>query len=128
MSEENAYNTAHLTVFVGLLFATILALRVEGRPLTRASARERLRLEHMNALAWEWTLPFLLLYLLLGFALNSLAQVVYGQLALRPPDADIPLTNVPYLLILLLVNILSEELWWRGYVLPRQELEHGKRV
>ncbi len=27
--------------------------------------------------------------------------------------------------VLLLCNVLSEELWWRGYLLPRQELAHG---
>jgi membrane protease YdiL (CAAX protease family) len=26
------------------------------------------------------------------------------------------------------LNILGEELWWRGYVLPRQELVHGRRT
>jgi membrane protease YdiL (CAAX protease family) len=26
----------------------------------------------------------------------------------------------------LVVNIIAEEFWWRGYILPRQELEHGK--
>jgi membrane protease YdiL (CAAX protease family) len=126
ISEESAYNTAHLTVFLGLLVATIVALRVEGWPLTWATMKERLRLRRMDPTAWRWTLLFLVLYLVLGFLLNLLAQFVYEQLGFWPPDADIPLTNIPYLLILLILNILSEELWWRGYVFPRQQLEHGK--
>lgn len=126
ISEENAYNTAHLTVFIGLFIATILALRVEGWPLRWASIKERLRLNRMDSTAWKWTLPFLVLYLLLGFLLGILAQFVYEQLGFWPPDADIPLTNIPYLLIILIANVFSEELWWRGYILPRQELEHGK--
>jgi len=126
ISEENAYNTTHLTGFIGLFFLTILALRVDGWPLRWASIKERLRIKSMDSTAWKWTLPFLVLYLLLGYLLNILAQFVYEKLGFWPPDADIPLTNIPYLLIILIANIFSEELWWRGYILPRQELEHGK--
>jgi hypothetical protein len=32
---------------------------------------------------------------------------------------------VYYLAVLLVGNIAGEELWWRGYLLPRQELAHG---
>ena len=28
--------------------------------------------------------------------------------------------------IILSFNIFGEELWWRGYILPRQELSHGR--
>ncbi len=126
LSEENAYNTAHLTVFIGLFCATILALRVEGWPLRWTSIKERLRLKRMDSTAWKWTLSFLFLYLLLGLLLNNLAQFVYKEWDFWPPDVDVPLTNIPYLLILFIANIFSEELWWRGYILPRQELEHGK--
>jgi membrane protease YdiL (CAAX protease family) len=31
-----------------------------------------------------------------------------------------------YIAVLLAGNIAGEELWWRGYLLPRQELAHGK--
>jgi membrane protease YdiL (CAAX protease family) len=126
ISDENAGNTAALTVFLGLFLATILALRAEGWPITWATMKERLRLKRMDRTAWRWTLPFLVLYLILGFLLNSLAQFVYEKLGFWPPGADIPLTNIPYLLILLIPNIVSEELWWRGYILPRQEVQHGR--
>ncbi len=126
VSEENAYNAVHLTVFIGLFLATILALRVEGWSLSWTSIKERLRIKRMDSTAWKWTLPFLVLYLVLGFLLNNLALFVYEKLGFWPPNADIPLTNIPYLLIGFLFNIFSEELWWRGYILPRQELEHGK--
>jgi len=33
-----------------------------------------------------------------------------------------------YLLGLFVFNILGEELWWRGYILPRQELAFGART
>lgn len=126
ISEENAYNTAHLTMFIGLFLATILALRLEGWPLKWGAIKERLRIRSMDSTTWKWTLLFLVLYLFLGFLLNILAQFVYELMGFWPSDADIPLTNIPYLLIVFIFNIFSEEFWWRGYILPRQEMEHGR--
>jgi membrane protease YdiL (CAAX protease family) len=126
ISQENAYNAAHLTVFTLLFLLTIIALRVEGWPLSWSTLRERLRFRRMDSTAWKWTILFLVLYLVLGLILNMLVQFVYEIVGFYPPDADIPLTNIPFLLIVFIANIFSEELWWRGYILPRQELEHGK--
>jgi len=126
VSRENAYNTVHLAMFLGLLGATLVALRVEGWPFTWASIVERLRFERMDAAAWKWTLAFSALYLLMGFVLNLAGQFVYQQLGFWPPDADIPLTNVPVFLAGFVVNVVTEELWWRGYILPRQEKAHGR--
>ena len=126
ISQENAYNTSHLTVFILLFLLIIIALRVEGWPLNWATLRERLRFKPMDSSAWKWTISFLLLYLVLGLVLSTLAQFMYELLNFWPPDADIPLTNIPFLLVVFIANIFSEELWWRGYILPRQELEHGK--
>ncbi len=44
---------------------------------------------------------------------------------------DVPLSGrwwvaAYYAAVLLLCNIMGEELWWRGYLLPRQELAHGR--
>ena len=35
---------------------------------------------------------------------------------------------VLFMLVLLFFNILGEEFWWRGLILPRQELTHGKNT
>ena len=118
LSQENAYNSAYLLVFVGLLVAVFSALRLEALSLKWAPIKERLRLEPMTWKQWKWTLLFLFLYILLGYVLGSLAGMVYGYFQFWPPDADVPLTNIPFVLILLVFNIISEELWWRGYTLP----------
>lgn len=120
------YNSAHLLVFVGLLLAALTALRLEGWPLKWALVKERLRLGAMTWKQWKWTLLFLFLYLLLSYLLSILALIVYEYFRFWPPDADVPLTNIPFALILLVFNIISEELWWRAYILPRQELQHGE--
>ena len=33
-----------------------------------------------------------------------------------------------YLTVLLIGNVAGEELWWRGYLLPRQELAEGSSI
>jgi membrane protease YdiL (CAAX protease family) len=67
-----------------------------------------------------------LIYLALGLLLNMLAQFIFELIGFRPPEPDVQLTNIPFLVIVFIMNISGEELWWRGYILPRQELEHGK--
>ena len=126
MPEEFAYGTQMLSVFLLLLIATVIGLRRDGWSLSWATARDRLRIRSMDSTTWKWTLIFLFLNLLLGYLLNMLGLFVFEKLDFLPPDADIPLTNIPFLVLVLFFNIISEELWWRGYILPRQELTHGK--
>ena len=124
--EEFAYGTQMLTVFLLLFIATIIGLQRDGWSLSWATVRDRLRITRMDSTAWKWTLIFSFLNLLLGYLLNLFGLFVFEKLGFWPPDADIPLTNIPFLILVLGTNIIAEELWWRGYILPRQELEHGK--
>lgn len=126
ISEEFASGTQMLSVFLLLLIASIIGLRRDGWSLSWATVRDRLRIKRMDSTAWKWTLPFVFIYLLSAFLLNLIGQLVYEELGFWPPNADIPLTNIPFALLVLIFNILAEEIWWRGYILPRQELEHGK--
>ena len=126
MPEEFAYGTQMLSVFLLLLIATVIGLRKDGWSLSWATARDRLRIKSMDSTAWKWTLVFLFLNLLLGYLLNLLGLFVFEKLDFLPPDANIPLTNIPFLVLVLFMNIIAEELWWRGYILPRQELTHDK--
>jgi membrane protease YdiL (CAAX protease family)/ribosomal protein S18 acetylase RimI-like enzyme len=126
MPEEFAYGTQMLSVFLLLFIATIICLRRDGWSLSWVTVRDRLRIRRMDSIAWKWTLIFLFLNLLLGYLFNLIGLFVVEKLGFWPPDADIPLTSIPFLILVLGINILAEELWWRGYILPRQELEHGK--
>ena len=126
MAEEFAYGTQMLSVFLLLILVAIIGLRRDGWGLNWATMRDRLRIKGMDATAWKWTLVFLFLSLLLAFLFNTLGQIVFDQIGFVPPDADIPLTNIPFMIVVLIFNIMSEEILWRGYILPRQELQHGK--
>ena len=126
MPEEFAYGTQMLSVFLLLIIATVIGLRRDGWSLTWETARVRLRIKRMDSKAWKWTLIFVFLNLLFGYLFNLLGLFVFEKLDYLPPNANIPLTNIPFLVLVLFFNIIAEELWWRGYILPRQELTHGK--
>jgi len=127
-SEENAYHIQALVVFVSLLIASLMAYVVEGNSLDWSSFRHRFRLYNMSGRVWKWTLGGLLAQILLSLVAESFALQIFSLLDFRPPEIipSDPITNFPLLVFVLFMNIFSEEFWWRGYVLPRQELQHGR--
>ena len=145
-----ALNAAGVHHFIGfvvsalpmvlMLVAALVAHRLEGRPLAWHAVRDRLRLGPMRARGWWWSV---------GLALFTLASYVgvsfpIGPLAEKLPPAEafgeilgnqttfvgFPMKGAWWLLgvwfVFYLFNVLGEELWWRGYILPRQELAHGR--
>ena len=136
-------------MFPLLLVAALVAYRLERRTLPVAGLGTRFRIGRLGKREWLWTLGLLVVYvggqLLLMPAARWLATVLPFPLPeVLPPAIDprVVQTSVPteflgvalrgnwgvgllYLLILCL-NILGEELWWRGYILPRQERVHGR--
>jgi membrane protease YdiL (CAAX protease family) len=133
-----------------LLMATFVAYRMEGRPWTWAAVRDRFRLQRPDRATWLWTLglvgwlalwmPFLPLN---GWVQSAFAGVSFydqpsGYTAFMNglTDGQTHIFGQPFtwgLLLYFLVglfvfNILGEELWWRGYILPRQELAFGRKT
>ena len=130
-----------------LLVAALTAHRLEGRPLTWQALRERFRFRRMDRSAWLWTLVLILVTSIA--TLNPLSQMLVDR-GIIPLPAHIPALLDPRIaqepvsvsksligglpgwafaalnLLFLLVNVLGEELWWRGYILPRQEATHGR--
>ncbi len=130
VSEETAYHFQALVVFTFLLSAAVVAYVIEGNPLDWSSFRRRFRLFRLDKIGWKWTLGGIATDALLSLVATVLAIQVYDLLRFTPPDAypSGPMTNLPLLAFVLFMNIMSEELWWRGYVLPRQEKQHGRHT
>jgi membrane protease YdiL (CAAX protease family) len=128
VSEENAYHLQSLVVFVSLLIASLVAYVVEGNSLDWSSFRRRFRLFRLDIRGWKWTFGGLFTQILLSLVATVLASQVYNILKFTPPDVSPsgPMMNMPLMSFVLCMNIISEELWWRGYVLPRQEKQHGR--
>jgi membrane protease YdiL (CAAX protease family) len=104
----------------------------------------------MSGRDWLWALGGLFVTFLSIGALSPTALLLTAIPALSPPDFFPPWLKpgasfdlAPFagfigapvagnwrvaalFVILLAFNIFGEELWWRGYILPRQEMAHGR--
>ena len=136
-------------MFPLLLGASFIAYRAEGREFSWAGIRERFRLHPLDRHGWKWTIALVFVYSIGQILLMPTSTLLMSALRLPITEAlpesldprvqraaiptefvGMPLEGNWLVLILVLVilifNILSEEVWWRGYILPRQELAHKK--
>jgi membrane protease YdiL (CAAX protease family) len=136
-------------MFPLLLGAALVAYRMEGDRLSRQGLRHRFRLFPLTKVEWLWTAGLLVVFVGGQLLLMPTARWLVSILPLPLPAglphvldpramrASIPteLLGMPlrgnwamalWHLVALILNIVSEEFWWRGYVLPRQELVHRR--
>jgi membrane protease YdiL (CAAX protease family) len=136
-------------MFPLLLGAALAGHWLEGRRLSWRDLKRRFRVYRLSRKEWLWTPGLLVVFVGGQVLLMPTARWLASTLPLPLPeglphalDPRVAKTAVPieflgvglrgnwgmalvYLLILGL-NIVGEEFWWRGYVLPRQELVHGR--
>lgn len=142
-----AYLASLSAVFVIMLIWTAAAYRAEGKPRTLKAFLQRTRLgpSRPSVLLWGVGLGA---FMFLMTALCSLALAKAVSTGLLPLPAEIPdyldpskqqslallrqelaaQGVLPFIPLVLIVNIAAEELFWRGMIFPRQELEHGRRT
>ncbi|MCL4506494.1 MAG: CPBP family intramembrane metalloprotease [Chloroflexi bacterium] len=133
MQRMIAYTVVQLVFIGGLIPATLLAMALEGRPLNWPTIRARLRLKPLHGESWNWTTMGILVFAGSYYAGIWLVSALTRQAGLQFPDTNYPLDagsaiNRGLWIVNLIIGIAAEELWWRGYVLPRQELVHGQRT
>lgn len=112
----------------GMLLAALIGYAAEGHPLSWAALAARFRLQRMDRRLWLLTLVSIVAYVVLVVAANTLIPQIYKLIGFTPPiDTAEPFgrSAIPLALVTLALNILGEEFWWRGYILPRQELQLG---
>jgi membrane protease YdiL (CAAX protease family) len=121
-----SYMAATIPVMIGMLLAALIGYHREGHAWTWEAFAKRFRLGRPNGRVWLWTGAAVIAYLLLGQLANTLLMMIYQALAFTPPTfafgAPIPLLAI----VGLAFNIIGEEFWWRGYILPRQEAHFGR--
>jgi len=134
---------------IGMLIAAFVGYRLEGRVFTWDKIKTRFRLKPVKGKDWWWVIALVTsigLYLFLrqtvssrlaslpGFAFpNNLPSILdprISQTSIPGEYLGVPLLGNWWILLVMFVvltfNIFGEEFWWRGYILPRQELVHGK--
>lgn len=125
-ARSTAYVFSLSLVNAGLLAAALVGYHLEGQPWNWAAFSERMRLGRMTGKIWLWTIGGTLLFGALALLVNSLAVLVYKVIGFTMPDQSPGEMAVWMHGVVLFFNIVGEEMWWRGYILPRQELVHGK--
>jgi membrane protease YdiL (CAAX protease family) len=91
----------------------------------------RMRIRRMGPADWAWTLGAVVVVAALTTVMLQLGRLIPGfdpkpeffpNLPLQPATAWLIAVWLPFFFF----NIFGEELWWRGYIQPRQELLTGK--
>jgi len=123
-------------LFLPLFLLTLYLLKRDGYCLDSKSILSRLRIKKMTKSDWLWTGLSLLVAI-------TLAGAIVIIMVLAPLDIDASalegispietsrLTGAERYIFLLLplfffFNYVGEEMLWRGYILPRQEISFGK--
>jgi membrane protease YdiL (CAAX protease family) len=128
-----------------LLAASIAAFHLEGNPWDWGHFRRRFRLFKMGWKDWVWLVSLFLLAVGFNAFLGALDRWLIAR-GLMPVPGNLPALidprgtpfsresleavtgglagNWPVFwgsLLLLVINVIGEEFWWRGVILPRQE-------
>lgn len=137
-----------------ILFALAFGFaQQEGGGMSWHDLRARFRLHRMTRQDWLWTVGgFLFAFLAGGMLAGAARQLIAAFPAIAPPaffppilDPRVTLSTAVFTdfvgaslvgnwgvfilyAVALFFNIFGEELWWRGLILPRQELAHGRRA
>jgi len=119
-------------LFLPLLIVSFFILKSEGLKIDKKTWRDRLRFRKMNKTDWQWTIGSIFLIGLLSFVIMKILEGVFGNVDHQPPFMQFePLTPDRYWILLIwfpywLLNIMGEEVLWRGVILPRQEVAFGR--
>lgn len=129
--------TIKTILFMGsLIAAAIIGIRREGNAGSWRAVLTRWRIKPMTGKDGNWMTAGLIVTFLLQVSLSKLFNPLINQFIANmgwkiPTEAGYDLDRTSFmsiglLAISLIFNIVGEEVWWRGYILPRQELRHGK--
>ena len=133
-----------------LMFAAaILYLHVEGLPIRWTILKSRYRIKHLDRAQWLWIGGIVFVCGIVGTGIMSQLSSYLIKTGLIPIPDSLPAFLRPIstdtlqaydaavggiknnwwpflsLFAVLFFNIIGEELWWRGVVLPRQEIAFG---
>jgi membrane protease YdiL (CAAX protease family) len=122
-------------VFVPLFVLAVYLTKRDGFR-TKAQLLARLRLRKMSSRDWKYTIISTLLIMVISGAIMGISKFLNLQFGIpeietTPSFMDFEpfQKNERFLLLVWLVmfffNIFGEELLWRGYILPRQEINLG---
>lgn len=125
---------AGLGVFLPLLITAWLIIKKEGFNLTKETWASRLRFRKVTKRDLKWSLFGILIVMILSGLVMQGLTLFLGEFDHTPPFmAFEPLSSGRYWLLAVwlpywVLNIMGEEILWRGVMLPRQEVALGKNA
>jgi membrane protease YdiL (CAAX protease family) len=122
-----------------LLFAALIFYRRERSGL---SFRERFRLQKMDRDGWMWTAVLCAIWIVVPIIMRPLTMWLQSHwfhpskmwIRMTTPDPnyfmEVPMSAWIYVVLFafIMLNVFGGELFFRGYVFPRQELAFGQRT
>jgi len=119
-------------IFLPMLIVALIILNREGLALSIPVWRDRMRFRKMNSVDWLWSLSGIISTGIVSGVVIWLLNILLGSTDHQPPFMRFePLTHDRCWILLLwlpywILNIMGEEILWRGIILPRQEVSFGK--
>lgn len=151
LTNFEAFAVATIAPLAIMLALAIALYFQDGHPATLAAFKERYRLQRITWRDFAWTLAILVVG---GLGYGAVAQFINTPLiesgliplpnnipplinplvpmtpAIMEASIEAPLVGnwgiIVLYALMLFFNIAGEELFWRGYLLPRQEAQHGR--
>ncbi len=123
---------AGLGIFLPLVITAVLILKSEGYNFSKDTWSNRLRFKRMGTGDLLWSIGGIIIILIFSASIMEGLEYIIGNFDHSPPFMSFePLTSGRYWLLIIwfpywLLNILGEEILWRGVMLPRQETAFGK--
>ena len=124
-------------IFVPLFFAAFALARKEGNAESFKALLKRLRLKKFTKKDWAWAISGLVATIIctgLIMGISLLLSKKFGIPALKTTPGIMEFE--PFMaaerwmllvwLFMFFFNIVGEEIYWRGYIMPRQELANGR--
>ena len=119
-------------IFFPLIITAIMILKFEGFKISKNTWIQRLRFRKISKKDILWSIGGLILVGIMSGIIMKGLELVIGKFDHSPAFMSFePLTKGRYWLLLVwfpywILNILGEEILWRGVMLPRQEILFGK--
>jgi len=123
---------AGLGVFTPLIIAGILILNTEGYGISKSTWSDRLRFRKITKKDLLWAFAGLVAVGIFSGLIMKVLEIIIGKFDHSPAFMSFdPLSKGRYWLLLVwlpywILNIMGEEFFWRGVMLPRQEITFGK--
>jgi membrane protease YdiL (CAAX protease family) len=126
-----------LLLFIPLFVLAIMLFRKDGYDFDLKTMAVRFRLVRFARTDWLWLLGAVVAIMVLNGVIMAVWKLLSVRFCISPMDTSAPflhfdpLRGSARLLLFIWIpffffNIVGEELLWRGYILPRQELNFGK--